>query len=102
MRYGTAQKILNVHLKYLWCLGRITDPPHFPVDRRIQETMKMKNVLSWTKHMKKEEEYMKVIDFAVSQKHGEESLAAFELRLFEKQRPEIIADLQLNRTPSNT
>ncbi len=31
-RIGSAQKALNLYLKYLWCLGRIGMPPHCPVD----------------------------------------------------------------------
>ena len=31
-RVGNAQKALNLHLKYLWCLGRVGRPPHCPFD----------------------------------------------------------------------
>jgi hypothetical protein len=34
-RIGTAQKILNLYLKYLWCLNEIEEPPHMPIDRLI-------------------------------------------------------------------
>jgi hypothetical protein len=34
-RVGTAQKALNLYLKYLWCLGEIKTPPHCPFDRGI-------------------------------------------------------------------
>jgi len=34
-KYGIAQKLLNLLLKYLWCLGTIAEPPHCPVDRII-------------------------------------------------------------------
>jgi hypothetical protein len=34
-RYGTAQKALNLYLKFLWRLGRIPTPPHCPVDRIV-------------------------------------------------------------------
>src|SRR5262245_42509512 len=30
-RYGVAQKLLNLALKYYWCLGYIPTPPHCPV-----------------------------------------------------------------------
>ena len=33
-RIGTAQKALNLYLKYLWCLGKIPRPPHCPFDFR--------------------------------------------------------------------
>lgn len=28
---GTAQKLLNLFLKYYWCLGWVKEPPHFPI-----------------------------------------------------------------------
>ena len=31
-RIGTAQKALNLFLKYLWCLKKIHEPPHFSID----------------------------------------------------------------------
>ena len=34
-RFGRAQKLLNVYLKYLWCLGNITTPPHCTFDMGI-------------------------------------------------------------------
>ncbi len=34
-RIGSAQKALNLFLKYLWCLGKVARPPHCPFDRRI-------------------------------------------------------------------
>ncbi|MEX1190437.1 MAG: hypothetical protein WEA99_00595 [Brumimicrobium sp.] len=29
--FGVAQKILNLYLKYQWCVGNSQEPPHFPV-----------------------------------------------------------------------
>src|SRR5689334_11713531 len=34
-RLGSAQKALNLYLKYLWCAGLIPEPPHCPFDSRI-------------------------------------------------------------------
>lgn len=34
-KYGVAQKLLNLYLKYLWVGGYIKEPIHFPVDARI-------------------------------------------------------------------
>src|SRR5947209_17938392 len=31
-RIGSAQKALNLYLKFLWCLDRIPTPPHCPFD----------------------------------------------------------------------
>jgi hypothetical protein len=36
INFGIAQKMLNLYLKYMWSLGNIQEPPHFPVDRIIQ------------------------------------------------------------------
>ena len=37
LRFGIAQKLLNLYLKYLWCAKLIEPkPPHFPLDRLIQ------------------------------------------------------------------
>lgn len=34
-RIGSAQKALNLYLKYMWCLGHIPIPPHCPFDARV-------------------------------------------------------------------
>ena len=34
-KIGVAQKLLNLQLKYLWCFGIVTEPPHCPIDRVI-------------------------------------------------------------------
>jgi hypothetical protein len=39
-RIGTAQKLLNLYLKYMWCLGEIAEPPHMPVDRIILDKLR--------------------------------------------------------------
>lgn len=49
-RIGTAQKALNLFLKYLWCAGEIAEPPHCPFDFIIIQ--KLPNELhsnKWTK-----------------------------------------------------
>lgn len=62
MRYGICQKLLNVYLKELWCAGKInSEPPHLPVDRLIQEKLKLKPIVSWTL-IESEEEYMQIIE----------------------------------------
>jgi len=35
LRLGIAQKALNLYLKYLWCIGRIPEPPHCPFDNNV-------------------------------------------------------------------
>lgn len=84
--FGIAQKFLNLYLKYVWCLGEIKEPPHFPIDRSIQKTMGISSskVLPWTM-IKDKETYMRIIELGQKLK-GENSLADFELRLFNEKR----------------
>jgi|SRR5690554_403525 len=82
LKFGVAQKILNLYLKYQWCLGNIQPPPHFPIDRIIQQKLKFKPIINWTS-MKSEEEYKSIIECA--RKDAEEkgvSLAEWELEEF--------------------
>ena len=70
-RIGTSQKILNLYLKYLWCFGEITKPPHCPIDGLVLEKLKQispKNYkkifsISWTK-LDNINQYNKIIDVA--------------------------------------
>jgi hypothetical protein len=47
--FATAQKALNLYLKYLWCLGLIDRPPHCPVDAIVLKAAKAKITKAWTK-----------------------------------------------------
>lgn len=41
LRFGVAQKILNLYLKYLWALDWINSPPpHCPIDGQISNELK--------------------------------------------------------------
>lgn len=79
LRIGIAQKVLNLYLKYLWCLGRIAEPPHCPFDNGIIARLNMQNPPRWTEM--KIEDYREVVNaarrFAVKQGL---SLAEWELR----------------------
>jgi hypothetical protein len=90
INFGIAQKMLNLYLKYQWCLGNIAEPPHFPVDRIIQQKLneqaKVKGLpklelLPWTQ-FKDEIHYSKVINHARSLKIV--SPAQLELKLFKR------------------
>ncbi len=80
---GTAQKLLNLVLKYYWCLGWLPEPPHFPVDSRIQKCIPAKSRKSWTA-INSLEEYQSIIDCAKEQLKEGESLAKWELANFKK------------------
>ena len=78
LRFGVAQKIFNLYLKYQWCLGNIHEPPHFPVDRIIQTKLESKNIVNWTA-MDSAEEYLRIIGQAEKKLEGKQSLAEWEL-----------------------
>jgi hypothetical protein len=83
LNFGIAQKLLNLHLKGLWCFGLVGhEPPHLPVDRIIQERLRIRPIRSWTK-IQKAEHYMEVIDAAerIAREHGL-SLSELELRVY--------------------
>ena len=56
-RIGTSQKVLNLYLKYLWCMDKIQTPPHCPIDKIILDILAKKSFkdqrsifkISWTK-----------------------------------------------------
>lgn len=82
LNFGVSQKMLNLYLKYLWCNNKITEPPHFPVDRRIQENIGFRPVVSWTK-FNDSIDYMRIINF-VRKKNEYPTIAEFELYHFER------------------
>ena len=90
INFGIAQKMLNLYLKYQWCLGNIIEPPHFPVDRIIQQKLneqaKLKGMyklelLPWTQ-FKDETHYSKVINHARALNIT--TPAKLELKLFQR------------------
>ena len=86
LNFGVCQKLLNLYLKYLWCLDYMkANPPHFPVDRIIQTKLKIMNPYPWTR-MVDEGEYMKVIRTAKEclKTHNIDNLAELELHLYHR------------------
>ena len=97
INFGIAQKMLNLYLKYMWSLGHIQEPPHFPIDRIIQELLnkEMKNLgikgqalKPWTQFTD-ELHYVKVINSArdlilKKESFTNHSLAELELALFQR------------------
>jgi hypothetical protein len=59
-KYGVAQKLLNLFLKYLWCIGKIAEPPHCPVDRIIIGKTRYKG-RNWTQIVRRSE-YEEIIE----------------------------------------
>jgi hypothetical protein len=88
LNIGVSQKVLNLYLKYLWCLGEIPAPPHFPVDRIIQQKLKCKRIISWT-GIKEMREYEEIIAHAREKLKEDKykkcsGLAELELYLFNR------------------
>ncbi len=54
-KYGVAQKLLNLALKYYWCLGLIAEPPHCPIDRIIISKTRHNRSINWTQILKRSE-----------------------------------------------
>ncbi len=80
-KIGTAQKLLNLSLKYFWCIGWIKEPPNCPVDRIILGKAGINN-LSWTK-INTIKEYKSIID-NIRKKVKRNDLAQWELEVFNR------------------
>ncbi|RJP79499.1 MAG: hypothetical protein C4522_10340 [Desulfobacteraceae bacterium] len=79
-KYGVSQKLLNLTLKYYWCLDFVKEPPHCPIDRNIINEIDKTNVpnLNWTQITSKTE-YMKIIE-AIKDEASNMSISEWELR----------------------
>ncbi len=83
LNVGTVQKILNLSLKYYWCLGWLPEPPHFPIDSRIQKCLPFKSRKYWT-GINNLSEYQTIITCAKGLLKEGESLAMWELTNFKR------------------
>jgi hypothetical protein len=79
-RIGSAQKALNLYLKYLWCIGKIAAPPHCPFDSKIIEKLPTYNGPNWTA-LDTKQDYRKLVAAAKLTAQGT-CLAVWELRTF--------------------
>ena len=83
-RIGIAQKALNLHLKYMWCMGLIKTPPHCPFDARIIAKLAIcQGVSSWTES-DNINDYQRWVSAAKveAQKKSYPSLSDWELQVF--------------------
>jgi len=85
-RVGVAQKLVNVHLKYLWTAGFCPEPPHCPIDGIIKDAAGITYL--WTRS-DSIEEYQKAIAElrAISEAKGL-TLAQWELQTFRRREDE--------------
>jgi hypothetical protein len=79
-RIGSAQKALNLYLKYLWCAEQIHMPPHCPFDRKIIELLGCN--INWTT-LDNVESYRHLVETAHAKaKAGNVCLAQWELKTY--------------------
>lgn len=81
-RIGTAQKILNLYLKYLWVLGRIPEPPHCPFDSTVITELGLDPEIKFTKFDSKKDYEKLVMKAAQKAEDKKLSIAQWELKLF--------------------
>jgi len=87
-RIGIAQKLLNLTLKYLWCMDKIKEPCHCPIDsiviNKIIATKPGISLTNWTE-LDSIEDYRKCItairEIAYSQN---KTIAQWELDVWNK------------------
>lgn len=60
MRFGHAQKALNLYLKYLWCFAFVPMPPHCPLDSIILKRIPGFTGERWT-HLDNPTRYLQII-----------------------------------------
>jgi hypothetical protein len=82
MRFGIAQKAVNLYLKFLWCLGDIEEPPHCTIDGIVLTGVKSK--IKWTE-LDCLEEYKGIIEL-IKTKAGNKSIAEWELEFWQSIR----------------
>jgi hypothetical protein len=83
-KFGVAQKLLNLCLKYHWCLGLTEEPPHCPVDRIVIEKTSYRGKLNWT-DIRSREKYAAVIGEIAGLANAEGvSIAKWELRHYRR------------------
>ncbi|NCN05944.1 MAG: hypothetical protein GW949_09965 [Spirochaetales bacterium] len=79
---GTAQKLLNLLLKYYWCLGYLDNTPlHCPVDRIILQVAGI-NSVNWT-DFDTADEYQGIVN-RLKEVAQSRSLAEWELDLWSR------------------
>ena len=85
-KIGHSQKLINLMLKYYWCLGWLKYiPPHCPIDRIILKAAKVKckgKTPSWTK-LNSIDEYQEII-IKIRSNINFQELSEWELSVYQK------------------
>ena len=82
-RIGSAQKALNLYLKYRWCLRQIPMPPHCPFDTHV-----LRAIPAWRTPWTRIESIRQYADLVAAARAvaGEQVLAEWELSLYNAAR----------------
>lgn len=81
-RIGSAQKALNLYLKFMWCLGRIRQPPHCPFDAIVLAKIPGSETVKWTQ-LDDISKYREIVKNA-RKGAGKIKLAKWELEVYGK------------------
>ncbi|WP_145855386.1 hypothetical protein [Pedobacter suwonensis] len=83
LTFGTAQKLLNLYLKYIWCTDRLAHmPPHCPVDSVILKKSKQYKSRRWTQLNCKDDYMLCITDLREQASYDNLHLAEWELAVF--------------------
>ncbi|MDP9711202.1 UNVERIFIED_ORG: hypothetical protein J2X80_003292 [Pseudomonas fluorescens] len=80
LRFGVAQKLVNIHLKYLWAAGFCEEPPHCPLDGIVRDLAKLD--YDWTSNDCKSQ-YLRTIS-KLKLTAAPKSLSVWELHEFRR------------------
>jgi hypothetical protein len=86
-RIGVTQKLINLHLKYLWTAGLCPEPPHCPIDGIIRDEAGIH--YNWTQSdcIKEYEDAVHTLK-AVASKLGK-TLSQWELEVFRRREDKL-------------
>jgi hypothetical protein len=79
-RIGIAQKLVNLHLKYLWSAGLASQPHHCPLDGIVRDMAQLR--YDWTSSDSIEEYVSAIADLRLVA--GERQIAVWELEVFRR------------------
>ena len=85
-RIGIAQKLVNLYLKYLWCAGLISEPPHCPIDGIIRDRAGL--TYNWIKSDNIDEYKLAISEIRNLSNRDNLSIAEWELRNFSRRDEE--------------
>ena len=85
-RVGVAQKLVNVHLKYLWTAGFCPEPPHCPIDGIIRDAAGISYL--WTRSDSIEDYQKAIQELKLISGAKSLTLAQWELQTFRRRDDE--------------